>query len=356
MSDKLRVGVIGTGFGARVHIPGFMTHPDTTVVAVSASSPEKARATAQKLDVPYACDSAEELIARDDVDLVAITTPPFLHCDTLLRAVRAGKHVLCEKPLALSVREGREMVSAARAAGVVAAISHEFRYKPARARLGQLIQEGYLGTPSLLDIVNLFPRRRDPHAALWDWWSQAEKGGGVLGAIGSHYVDATRAWLGEIDSVHALLDTYVTRRRAAESGEFRSVTSDDTASLLLRLRNGAQVSIRLSSVSAGRLDRVVATGDAGTLLLENDETLYGTPAGGEMEQLPIPPELQLVPIEGDTLLPPFLRLVGALVGAVRGEPSDVPTLEDGLRHQEVLDAARISSREGRLVRVAEVTE
>lgn len=356
MARQLRVGVIGTGFGGRVHIPGFMMHPDTTVVAISSSSLEKARSAAQKLGVPHACESAEALIARDDIDLVSITTPPFLHRDMLLAAVAHGKHVLCEKPLALSTQEGREMVSAAQQAGVVAAINHEFRFVPARALFGQLARGGYLGTVHTLEIMNLFPRRPTPQSAPWNWWSEAERGGGVLGAIGSHYIDAARAWLGEVDGVYALLDTYVRERHDPVTNQTRPVTSDDTASLLLRLANGAQAGIRVSSVSAGRLNKVVATGDAGTLMLEDDETLHGALGAGETEQLPIPADLQLLPVEGDRLIAPFLKLVTELAKQVRGEPGEVPSLEDGLRHQEVLDAARRSAREQHWVRIAEVTE
>ncbi len=356
MARQLRVGVIGTGFGGRVHIPGFRMHPDTTVVAISSSSLEKARSVAQKLGVPHACESAEALIARDDIDLVSITTPPFLHRDMLLAAVGHGKHVLCEKPLPLSAQQGREMVSAAQKAGVVAAINHEFRFVPARARFGQLARDGYLGNVHTLEIMNLFPRRPTPQSAPWNWWSEAERGGGVLGAIGSHYIDATRAWLGEVDGVYALLDTYVRERHDPATNETRPVTSDDTASLLLRLANGAQAGIRVSSVSAGRFNKVVATGDAGTLMLENDETLHGALGGAETEQLPIPAELQLVPVEGDRLIAPFLKLVTELVKQVRGEPGEAPSLEDGLRHQEVLDAARRSAREQRWIHVAEAAQ
>lgn len=356
MGDRLRVGVIGTGFGSRVHIPGFMLHPETTVVAVSSSSRARAESTARKLGVPHACESAQALIERNDVDLVSITTPPFLHHQMLLSAVRAGKHVLCEKPLALSAREGREMVSVAREAGVVAAVNHEFRFLPARARFGQLAREGYLGKVHSLEILNVFPRRPTPQSAPWNWWSQEEKGGGVLGAIGSHYIDATRAWLGDVDGAYALLDTYVTQRHDPATDTARPVTSDDTASLLLRMMNGAQAGIRVSSVSAGRFNKVVATGDAGMLLLENDETLHGALGGAETEQLPIPADLQLLPVEGDRLIAPFLKLVTELVRQVRGEPGEVPTLEDGLRHQEVLDAARRSARERRWVPISEVAE
>ncbi len=357
MSRELRVGVIGTGFGARVHIPGFQMHPDTTVVAVSGSSPDKARETAQRLGVPRACESEEELLALDDLDTVAIATPPFLHHDTVLRAVERGKHVLCEKPLALSAEEARRMVDAARDAGVVAAVNHEFRFTPGRAHLGLLAREGYLGALRSLHVQNVYPRRsRGTGPVPWNWWSDAERGGGVLGAIGSHYIDATRAWFGEIEGVYALLDTYVSELPDPDTGEMRRVTSDDTAMLLMRLRNGAQAVISLGSAGASRMSRVVASGEKGTLVLENDETLMGTQIGGEPEQLPTPPELQLVPVEGDRLLPPFLRLVTELVHAVRGEASGVPTLEDALRHQEVLDAARLSARERRWVSVQEVVE
>ncbi len=354
MADQLRVGVIGTGFGRRVHLPGFREHPDTTVSGVWGSTPEKAHAVADEYEVPRVFERWEDLISSPEIDLVSIATPPFLHCEQVLRALEAGKHVLCEKPLALNVAQGRLMRDAARASGTVAAINHEFRFLPARAYLARLSHEGELGRVRSVDVVSLYSRHGSGTRDRWSWWSDADSGGGMLGAIGVHYADSIRTWFGEVSGVCACLSTFVPELPDPTTGEPRRVTSDDSAVLIMRLESSAVAAIHLNGAVRGSASRVVAAGDRCMVMIENDETVYEVGPNGELEQMAIPADLQVVPVGGERLIAPFVRLVTELVKAVRGEESAVPTLEDGLRGQEVLDAARKSNEERRWVGIAEV--
>ncbi|MDP9283172.1 MAG: Gfo/Idh/MocA family oxidoreductase, partial [Chloroflexota bacterium] len=119
----LRVGIVGTGFGARVQIPGFRA-AGYEVTAICSARLDRARAAAEQAGIPVAVDMVGDLVARDDVDVVCVTSPPTLHREHALAALAAGKHVICEKPMARDTGEAREMLAAAERAGVVHAIDH----------------------------------------------------------------------------------------------------------------------------------------------------------------------------------------------------------------------------------------
>jgi len=189
----IRVGILGTGWGASVQVPAFR-RAGMEVVALWGRSEDKARRVAAELSIPFATCDENALVAHQKVGLVSVVIPPHLHARQAIKALEAGKHVLAEKPTALNAREAGQMLEAARAhPGQLALIDHELRFLPSRRRMQSLIQEGYVGEVFAVEGVSrgvglLNPRRS------WNWWSEAEKGGGLVGAIGSHFVDAL-TWL-----------------------------------------------------------------------------------------------------------------------------------------------------------------
>jgi len=342
---RLRVGIIGTGFGSQVQIPAFRAHPRAEVVAVASGTPGKAARVASRFGIPHAFDDWRDLV-RVDLDLVSITPPPAHHHPMALAAVRAGRHVLCEKPMANGVREAAEMLRAAEAAGVVHVIDHELRFNPNRRKIRALVQAGFLGRPRHALITVASAGRADPTRP-WDWWSDASQGGGVLGAQGSHQVDLLRYWLGEVTAVTGGTETYIAERPA--DGARRRVSADDFAVCALRFRSGAVGTILLSVVAAhGEGPRIELWGDEGSLRLDARERLWGARRGGEWQEL----------TEPETLAPPpgmeypalwglsFVRLADHLVGAILdGTPLEpAATFVDGLQVQQVLDAVRDAGR------------
>ena len=278
MAAKLKVGVIGTGFGSTVQIPGFRANPRVEVVAVASGQPGKARKVADSLGVPHAFDDYAKLAAAD-LDLVSVTTPTHLHHPMVMAALAAGRHVLCEKPMALSVAQATEMRDAAQRAGVVHAIDHELRFQPNRRKVRRLIAEGFIGQPRHVLLSFATPQRRDPTQP-WTWWYDAARGGGLLGAVGSHQIDLLRYWLGEIDGVLGTVETYVRERPDPASGGRRPVTSDDFTTFALRFASGAVGVVMLSVVTAHpRGYRIEVWGDAGSLALDENDRLWGAPAG-----------------------------------------------------------------------------
>ena len=246
----LRVGFIGTGWTERVQIPMFRLG-GLTAQAICSGNPQNARRVAAALDIPQVFDTWQELVQSDTIDLVSIVTPPHLNREISVAALQAGKHVICEKPTALNVAEAEAMLAAAQAAPEqMAIIDHELRFHPQRIRLRQLIKENFVGSVLTVNITVVNGRRLNP-ALPWTWWSDAERGGGMLGAVGSHMLDQARWLNGKIDSLTAALQIGHYYRTDPATDTPRQVTADDQAQLLLRFANGAQGSVTVSALTPG---------------------------------------------------------------------------------------------------------
>ena len=265
-----------------------------------------------------------------------------------LAAFKAGRHVLCEKPMAMSAHEAEEMLSGADRARRIHALDHELRFNPNRRKVRRLIEEGFIGAPRhvLLTVVNA--GRHDP-AKPWGWWYDDASGGGLLGAVGSHQVDLLRYWLGNIDAVTGTAVPFVAERPLPEGGGRRRVTADDFSTFSLRFESGAIGTVVLSAVATHTVGpRAEVWGDAGSLVLDEADRLWGGRLGEplaeltEPETLPTPPGMQYVSLWGLS----FVRLVDHLVRAtLDGAPiAPAATFRDGLAVQRVLDAVRHAAR------------
>ena len=349
---SLRVGMIGTGFGRRVQLPALRLVPGAQVTAVASSSLERARAVAAEFGVAHAFGSGEELARASDVDLVIVSSTPDSHARHAIAALDAGKHVLCEKPMALTAREAEQMVEAAARSRGTSRIDHELRYEPNRLKARQLIRAGAIGSVWHIEFVLKPYLRGDgrPQApdAPWSWWYDASRGGGILGAVGSHLIDLCRFWTGEeIVDVRGSVQTFV-RERFDEQHIARPVTADDFASFVLRLAGGAVVTVTLSTVAAhgpGHFAQV--TGSEGTLVLTGETKLEigRRVSGGELEDISVPDDLWERIMPNNMWARSFVRLMCDLVDVLDGRPAtgEPATFHDGLAVQRVMDAVRAGS-------------
>jgi predicted dehydrogenase len=247
MNDRtIGVGILGTGFARHTQIPCFQATPGFEVVGLLSRSMTRAYDLAQEFGARRAFDDLDRMLKVEEIELVVVSTPPHLHLPQTLAALRAGKHVLCEKPTALHAGEALEMWQAARGAGRLHLIDHELRFDPRRIRMKEMIAAGFIGTPWMVESHMQGPFRVDPNRP-WSWWSDVTQGGGALGALGSHAVDAIRCLVGEIGEVRGRLATIVKERPDPETGEARAVTADDDATIWGRLAQGGEVSIRLAT-------------------------------------------------------------------------------------------------------------
>jgi predicted dehydrogenase len=335
------IGIIGTGWGARVQAPAFRS-VGLEVVALAGSQAAKTARIAGELGVPWHTDDWRALLARPEVAAVSIVTPPGLHREMALAALEAGKHVLCEKPTAMDAAEAEAMLAAASARPAqLALIDHELRFLPALRLARELIERGEIGALRHAEVRSVNSSRSDLGRP-WNWWSDAAQGGGVLGAIGSHQVDLLRYLLaGEVASAVGLTQTFIAERTDAE-GQRRPVTSDDYVAASLRFVGGATATITASVVAPHDEPLSVSVyGAAGVLRFVGGRLLRRS--GGEFVDITPEHSLTLPPGIAGEFPHGTLYLGTALRAALAGDPvalAPAATFADGLATQRVLDIIR----------------
>lgn len=230
MTDKIRVGISGTGFGVNAHLPALLAHPRFEVVALA--SPSRASTVAKERNVPHAFSSAAQMIAGCELDAVVVASPPFAHRDDVLAALDARKHVLCEKPFALNVEEAEEMLAASRDAQTACGVSHEFRFVPQRTAIRELVANGHLKNMREIEITQLSTFLRATGDRKRGWWFERERGGGMAGALLSHVIDSATWTVGRAPlRTMGMLRTANPNRHDA-AGAFTSTVDDGAFALL----------------------------------------------------------------------------------------------------------------------------
>lgn len=187
--ETVGVGLVGSGFVSSLHHEALRNVPGAEVRAVASATPEHALRFAEERRIPFWCSDFREMFARPDIDLVVLGLPNDLHCEAVLAAAAARKHVVVEKPMALSLAECDRMIAACRAAGVKLMYAEELCFTPKYVRLKKLLDEGALGRPFL---VKQSEKHDGPHSG-W-FWDVRRSGGGVAMDMGCHAVEFFR-WL-----------------------------------------------------------------------------------------------------------------------------------------------------------------
>jgi predicted dehydrogenase len=256
--------VIGTGFIGTVHVEQ-LRRIGVNVRGVLGSTPERGAARATVLNVPRAYTSLDELLADPAVHVVHVTSPNHLHVPEASAILAAGKHVVCEKPLAMTAKESAGLVAEARASGLVNAVNFNIRFYPLHQHMRERIAAGDLGEVRFA--TGHYFQDWLLHDTDWNWRLEPDQGGALraVGDIGSHWLDLMAFITGQsIVSVMADMGTYVTARQQptgpvetfsterSTSTVTRAMGTEDVATLLLRFANGARGSVAVSQISAGR--------------------------------------------------------------------------------------------------------
>ncbi|MCO7220358.1 Gfo/Idh/MocA family protein [Klenkia sp. PcliD-1-E] len=293
MPTPLRVAMVGHAFMGAAHSQAWRTAPrffdlplSPEMAVVVGRDAERTTAAADRLGWAESATDWREVITRDDVDLVDVCTPGDTHAQIAIAALEAGKHVLCEKPLANSVAEAQDMAAAAaRAAerGVFAMVGFTYRRVPAIALARQLVQQGRIGQVRHVRAAYLQDWIADPQAPM-SWRLEGERAGsGALGDIGAHVVDLTQHITGEtITGVSAVLETFVKERPLPAStgslggvgGEGTgTVTVDDAALFLARFSGGGLATFEATRFALGRKNaiRIEVNGSAGSLAFDFED-------------------------------------------------------------------------------------
>ncbi len=262
--SEIGAAVIGTGFIGTVHVEA-LRRIGVSVRGVLGSSPERGAARATTLGVPQAYPSLDALLADDTVDVVHVTSPNHLHVPQVRAILAAGRHVVCEKPLAMDAAGSADLLALAAASDRICAVNFNIRFYPLNQHLQERVAEGMLG-----DIRFVTGQYFQDWLFLdtdWNWRLEPAQGGALraVGDIGSHWIDLMTFITGQpVASVMADLTTFIGTRHqprgpvesfATERSTdtvTRAMATEDTASILIRFANGARGAVNLSQISSGR--------------------------------------------------------------------------------------------------------
>ncbi len=349
--DPIRVGVIGTGFGASLHLSALRENPEFAVVGICSRRPERARAAALDHNIPMHVSDYREFVRDTSIDAIIIASPPHLHHAMAIAALEEEKHVLCEKPMARNLAEARDMLRIAERVGSVAMVNNQLRFLPVRMRIAELIAEGYIGEPHAASVVVHRSSLNDPHDRPWGWLMELEKAGGMLGATGAHYLDALRWWFGEVKGVAGAVSTMVRHRRLPDSAAMAKVDADDNFAVILRFANGAIGTIHVSATAGHEGDEeITLSGSEGAIQLREGRLLGARTGDFSLMELPVPDRLSGGLIPGSHyLVHPTSLLLRAWGQAIRDGVQTSPSFADGVKTQELIDGALRSSQQGRWI-------
>ena len=260
MSNLVRFGIVGCGGIAAFHAQAVEAIPEARLTAACSGSFEGARCFAEAHPGIVPCESFAALLARDDVDAVCICTPSGLHTPQAIAAMRAGKHVVCEKPMSLTLEEADALIAAERETGRMVCIISQFRFSPAVREIRRALDAGAFGRIVSGSLSMEYFRSHEYYASAAWRGTWAMDGGGALMNQGIHGVDVFRHLMGPVKSVHALTRT-LTRR----------IEVEDSAAAVLEFESGALGTLQASTTaSPGYPRRIEICGEAGSVALEED--------------------------------------------------------------------------------------
>jgi predicted dehydrogenase len=348
LAKKVRIGVIGTGgIAQNAHLPGYAQIPDLCeVVALCDIDPAALQKASDKFNVKQTFDDYNKLLEMDEIDAVSVCTPNYVHMDPTIKALEAGKHVLCEKPIAMNAGEAQKMVDASKKAGKILQVGYNMRFVPSNQVLKRYVDAGELGDIYYARAQAL--RRRGIPG--WGVFINKEKqGGGPLIDIGVHILDLTLWMMGHPKPVAASGITYAKFGKRDDvvgfmgQWDYKNFTVEDFAAALIRFENGATVVLE-SSFVANIPEDVFSS------------TLCGTEGGATTDPFQIMKEKHrtLQTFKPDFPSPPVNSHhaeIKSFVETIQSGGQPVVTGEHGLMVAKIMDAIYASSESGREVEI-----
>jgi predicted dehydrogenase len=357
MEHRVRVGMIGTSWYAdRMHLPALKSHDRADLVAICGRNRARAEEMARKYGIPSVFTDYREMLQQADLDAVVVAVPDDQHYPMTMAALDAGLHVLCEKPLAFSLREAETMLAKAESAGVRNMTYFTWRWVPHIRYLCQLVDEGFIGRcyDAQFHYAGSYARQSGYQ---WKW--DRRHGLGVLGDLGAHMIDLSRVLIGEISEVHASLSVRVDKP-APHGAPYEP--ANDSATLTARFADGATGTFSLTATAElgdlGQEHRVVLYGDGGTLEAYADastQTVRGMREGESgLRALPVPESILLgIDQSGSLWRQQYAQLfteqeVGTrlFIDSIVDDRPAAPGFYDGMKAQAVIEAAFESDRTG----------
>jgi predicted dehydrogenase len=341
----VRIGLIGSGFVSNFYMLGLRDVANWEVPVVASTNPERAQAFASKWSIPEATNDVSGVIGRQDIDLVVLGVPNYVHRELALECCRAGKHVVCTKPLARNAAEAKVMLDAVKAAGVLHGYAETEVFSPAVIKARQYIEQGGIG-----DVLTV--RSREAHAGpheAW-FWDKELSGGGAMLDMGCHTIEAARYFVGKENPVVEVIawgDTLFHRDKT---------TAEDNAVLLMRFEGGQLGQSELSWIARGGLDlRNEVYGTEGTIFTditrETPLKVFSRPGAGYVVEKADAETGWLFPPVDEAWIYGYREEMRHFVECVAKGEMPRETFEDGYVVNCVLDAAYKSMETKRWERV-----
>jgi predicted dehydrogenase len=381
MARTFRVGLIGYRFMGRAHSNAWRQAPrffnlkaNVELHTICGRNPAGVQAARAQLGWQHAATDWREVVESPLIDIVDIGAPNDLHAEIAIAAARNGKHILCEKPLALNVKQAEAMLAAVQKAKVVHMICHNYRRIPALALARKMIGEGALGKLFHFHARYAQDWLVDPESPI-NWRLQKEtSGSGANGDINAHIIDLGRYLVGEFQAVCGLLHTFVAERPLAEAmskgmRKMAKVTVDDAALLIGRMDHGVLANLEATRFAAGRKNHIAIeiNGSKGSLYFDFEDMNRLKFFNGDdpkdrqgFRDILVTERGGVHPYVGHWWPPghligyehTFIHTIADFVDAcVEGKPVQ-PTFEDGVKNQRVLAAVEESQQKGRWVKLA----
>jgi predicted dehydrogenase len=362
--DVIRVGIIGAspdrGWASRAHVPALQAVEGYRLTAVATTRQASAQQAASQFGAEHAFTDPQALAAHPEVDLVVITVKVPAHKELVHNALDAGKHVLCEWPLALDTAEAIGLAKAARDAGVIAVTGLQTRFAPAVAYARELIAEGHIGTVTSATLLSTRAKGGDGRVPAWASYTfDRSMGAGSLEVMGGHAFDAVEYILGEFVDVSATLAIQHPKVTIAETGQPIHVTSPDHIAVHGTLTGGAVVSAQLRDAeSAPPRTRLEIAGQGGNLAIVSrggaswEEVQFSigdlglrttVDAAGGWRDLDIPARHRVAPAITATGARNVSRLYERLLEDLRTGDQHTPSFDSGVHLHQLLDTIRRSS-------------
>lgn len=378
MKPRINLGLIGASFIGRVHSHAYHVAPlhfrlQRLPRLLVACDLMKARTGQIKASYGWEEDTRnwEEVVSREDVELVDVCTSTASHMPIVTAAAKNGKHVICEKPLALSIAEAKSMLDAVRAARVKHMVCFNYRRLPALQLARQLIQDGRIGEVRHVS-MHYMQDQLVSDEAFYDWRNDASQGSGVNGDMNGHTIDLARFLFGEIVSVCAVEKIFTKERPVfGYKDRVSEVTAPDACLFLAKFASGALGSFVASRICPGRKNslRIELYGTDGSLTFDA-ERLNELRFFSGKEPLREQGFRTILATEGEhpymrNWWPPghmmgwehcFVNQMADFLSSIDSDTEVVPNFVDGLRVQEVVEAVSISAQQARWVRIQQVDD
>jgi predicted dehydrogenase len=347
MEKQLHVGVIGLGMG-RHHIAGYQNHPSALVVAISDSDPVRLQEIGDIYNIEKRYTSAEQMLQDEKLDVISIATPNKFHNPLALACFEAGCHVLCEKPMALSAAEGREMLSAAKTAGKRLMINFSYRFTEQSMALKQQVEMGAIGD---VYFARTIWHRRRGLPGFGGWFGQkALSGGGPLIDLGVHRIDLALWLMGYPKPVWVLGSTYNPIGSALAAKRNANFDVEDLAVGLVKFENGATLEVEASwaaNIKESELMETRLYGTLGGLVQRNLDETYKFEAELFVEREGAHFDMKLHPP-----MPPVTTPMYHFIDCIVNDNPHIATGEEGLLVMEILDAIYASAANGTPVKIS----